>query len=60
MSSWFERRRNRGRQRRRFEEVAAWIVLPSIVLLCWFIGKEVYTAYPEPIDLLVQIAKGYL
>ncbi|MFT0892316.1 hypothetical protein [Pseudochelatococcus sp. G4_1912] len=54
MSTRFERRRERARRRRHFEEITAWIVLPLIVVVTWLIGSEVYTVLQEPIATLIQ------
>lgn len=54
MSTWFERRRERARRRRHFEEVAAWVVLPLIVIIAWIVGQQVYTEFEEPISTFLQ------
>lgn len=54
MNTRFERRRERARRRRQFEEVAAWVVLPLIVVVTWLIGKEVYAEFKEPISVFLQ------
>ncbi len=37
-------RYQRQAARRRFEEIAAWIVLPLVVLIAWWIGSQVWGA----------------
>lgn len=54
MSTWFERRRERSRRRRHFEEVAAWVILPLIVVITWVVGQQVYTEFEEPISNFLQ------
>ncbi|MGI6245622.1 MAG: hypothetical protein ACOYJQ_07620 [Pseudochelatococcus sp.] len=54
MSTGFERRRERARRRRQFEEVAAWVILPLIVVITWIIGQQVYTELEEPISVFLQ------
>ncbi|MFC0219199.1 hypothetical protein FHS82_001628 [Pseudochelatococcus lubricantis] len=54
MSTWFERRRDRARRRRHFEEVAAWVILPLIVVIGWVVGQQVYSELEEPISAFLQ------
>lgn len=45
--------RERRRARRRFEEVVAWIVLPLVLVVGWWIGYQVYAAWDVPSSMFV-------
>ncbi|MBB3808656.1 hypothetical protein [Pseudochelatococcus contaminans] len=47
-------RRERARRRRHLEEVAAWIILPVIVIITWVVGSQVYKEFEEPISSFMQ------
>lgn len=54
MNTRIERRRERARRRRHFEEIAAWVVLPLIVIIAWVIGQQVYNEFEAPISNFLQ------
>lgn len=54
MNTRFERRHERARRRRHFEEIAAWVVLPLIVIVTWIVGQQVYNEFEEPISTFLQ------
>ncbi|MBS7704008.1 hypothetical protein [Chelatococcus asaccharovorans] len=54
MSTYFQRRRERQRKRRRFEEIVAWIVVPIIAVLAWWVGIQLYQTFEEPVSRVIR------
>ncbi|MFC7398781.1 hypothetical protein ACFQU1_16390 [Chelatococcus sp. GCM10030263] len=54
MASYFQRRRERRRSRQRFEEIVAWIVVPMVVIMTWWVGTQLYGAFQEPARALIR------
>lgn len=54
MSTYFQRRRERQRSRRRFEEIVAWIVVPIIVVVIWLVGSKLYETFEGPASTLIR------
>lgn len=54
MSTYFQRRRERQRKRRRFEEIVAWIVVPVIAVLAWWVGLQLYRTFEEPASRVIR------
>jgi multisubunit Na+/H+ antiporter MnhB subunit len=54
VSTYFQRRRERQRKRRRFEEIVAWIVVPIIVLVTWWVGAQLYKTFEEPASRVIR------
>ena len=58
MSRMMRRADERRRKRVRAEEIASWIILPIILVICYLIYKEVSPVVSKPIGQFMQEVKA--
>lgn len=58
MSRMVRRADERRRKRERAEEIASWIILPIILLICYLIYREVAPVVSKPIGQFMHEVKS--
>jgi hypothetical protein len=53
---WFEKRRDRRKKRRLFEEIVAWIFVPALIYGCYLIYKASGGLPPAAFEFLGEMA----